>query len=156
MDVKRLDDEIKQLHKMPLRPTALAAAIAEIEKEHDELLAKATGKREMRDSRARKLLGNMPEIVRAYRQQLQQAMKVMADLRLVHDARGRETKFRLHPFLKTALLTSIARPDLPAISAALNCGVRRGSECPWWRSEPGLAEEAGRSATAHRVAGESR
>jgi hypothetical protein len=87
VDVKRLDEEIKQLRKMPLRPTALAAAIAEIEKERDELLAKVTGKREMRDSRARKLLARMPEIVRAYRQQLQHAIKIMADPRQVHDAR---------------------------------------------------------------------
>jgi len=93
VDVKRLDEEIKQLRNMPLRPAALAAAIAEIEKERDGLLAKATGKREMRDNRARKLLARMPEIVRAYRQQLQQAMKVIADPRLVHDAR--ETTRRL-------------------------------------------------------------
>jgi hypothetical protein len=39
---KRLDEEIKQLRNMPLRPAALAAAIAEIEKERDGLLAKAT------------------------------------------------------------------------------------------------------------------
>ncbi len=87
VDLKRLDDEIRQLRGMPLRPAALAAAIAEIEKERAELLAKAAGKRDQRESRARQLLARLPDIVRAYRQQLQRAMKVLADDRLVHDAR---------------------------------------------------------------------
>jgi hypothetical protein len=57
------------------------------------LLSKATGKRDQRESRARQLLARMPEIVRAYRQQLQQALKVLANDKLVHDAR--ETARRL-------------------------------------------------------------
>lgn len=87
VDLRRLDDEIRQLHAMPLRPAALAAAIAEIESERSEVLAKATGKRDRRENRTRQLLARLPDIVRAYRQQLQRAVKVLADDRLVHDAR---------------------------------------------------------------------
>jgi site-specific DNA recombinase len=87
VDQKRLDDEIRQLRALPLRPAALAAAIAEIEKERAELLARAIGKKDQRDSRARQLLARLPGIVRAYRQQLQQALRVLADEKRVHDAR---------------------------------------------------------------------
>jgi hypothetical protein len=53
VDLKRLDDEIYSLRKMAPRPAALAAAIEEIESERAELLAKAAGKRDQCESRAR-------------------------------------------------------------------------------------------------------
>jgi hypothetical protein len=65
VDTKRLDQEIKALCKMPLRPAAMTAAIAEIEKERADLMNRASGKVDQRHSRARKLLGRMPEIVAA-------------------------------------------------------------------------------------------
>jgi hypothetical protein len=75
------------LRALPLRPAALAAGIAEIEKERTALLAKATGKKDQRDSRARQLLARLPDLLRAYRQQIQEALKVLADEKRVHDAR---------------------------------------------------------------------
>jgi DNA invertase Pin-like site-specific DNA recombinase len=87
VDTKRLDLELKALRKMPLRPAAMAAAVEEIEKERAQLLARATGKQDQREGRARKLLARMPEIVAAYRGQLQHALGVLADDRVVHDAR---------------------------------------------------------------------
>jgi hypothetical protein len=87
VDTKRLDQELKALRKLPLRPAAMAAAIAEIEKERAELVAKASGKQDQRENRARKLLARMPEIVAAYRGQLQQALRLLADERAVHTAR---------------------------------------------------------------------
>src|ERR1039458_6542121 len=51
-DVKRLDQELSAVRQLPLRPAALAAAVAEIEQERAELLAKASGKRDQRESRS--------------------------------------------------------------------------------------------------------
>jgi hypothetical protein len=63
---------------MGLRPAALAAGLAEIEKERAELLAKAAGKRDQKDGRARQLLARMPELVRGYGAQVQRAIAVLA------------------------------------------------------------------------------
>ncbi len=87
VDTKKPDEELKALRKMALRPAAMAAAVEEIEKERAELLAKASGKQDKRESRARQLLARMPEIVAAYRTQIEQALRVLADERAVHDAR---------------------------------------------------------------------
>lgn len=87
VDTKRLDAELKALRKMPLRPAAMAAAIEEIEKERAALLATANGKRDTKGDRATKLLDRMPEIVAAYRRQIQDGLKLLADDRVVHDAR---------------------------------------------------------------------
>ena len=57
------------------------------------LFALPSGARDQREGRARQLLARMPEIVRAYTQQLQQELKVLANDRMVHDAR--ETTRRL-------------------------------------------------------------
>lgn len=87
VDTKKLDAEIKALRKMNLRPVALAAAIEEIEKERAELLARATGKQDQRNERARKLLARMPEIVEAYRAQLSKGLALLAKEPAVHVAR---------------------------------------------------------------------
>ncbi len=86
-------DSLGIASRTQLRPAALAAAIEEIEKERAELVARASGKQDQRESRARKLLARMPEIVAAYRTQIQQALKLLGDERAVHDAR--ETTRRL-------------------------------------------------------------
>ncbi|MDB6015062.1 MAG: hypothetical protein JWL65_7312 [Gammaproteobacteria bacterium] len=67
VDVSRLDKEAPDVRAMGLRPAALAAGLAEIDKERAELLAKAGGKRDQKDGRARQLLARMPDLVRAYR-----------------------------------------------------------------------------------------
>ncbi len=72
---------------MALRPAAMTAAVAEIEKERAELLAKASGKRDQHESRARQMLARLPELVERYRQQIQQAITVLADENVVHGAR---------------------------------------------------------------------
>jgi hypothetical protein len=68
-------------------PARLAAAVPEIERERADLLAMAAGMHDQRESRARQLLARIPDIVRAYSRPLQQALKVMADDRLLDDAR---------------------------------------------------------------------
>jgi hypothetical protein len=65
----------------------LAAGLAEIEKERTELLAKAAGRRDQKESRARQLLARMPELVRVYRTQVQRAIAVLAKPEAVEDAR---------------------------------------------------------------------
>jgi hypothetical protein len=49
-DVRKLNHELKALQKMALRPAAMAAAVAEIEKERAELLAWASGKQDKREA----------------------------------------------------------------------------------------------------------
>jgi len=51
VDVSRLDKGAAELRAMGRLPAALAADLAEIEKEHAELLAKAAGKRDQKDGR---------------------------------------------------------------------------------------------------------
>jgi hypothetical protein len=139
VDVRRLDDEIKALRKMPLRPTALAAAIAEVEKERAELLAKAAGKRDQREGLARQLLAQMPEIARRYLNQMAQARKGLVVPRIVHDAR--ETTRRL---LVDGRITLAPTADHTAVAAPVRlvglgehvlqlAGIQRrprGSETP--------------------------
>ena len=48
VDLRKLDKEMADLHRMGLRPAALAAGLAEIEREKQELLAKAAGHRDQR------------------------------------------------------------------------------------------------------------
>ncbi len=86
-DTKRLDQELRDLRKMKLRPAAMAAAVEEIERERAELLARAVGKRDKRESRAKAMLARLPEIVAQYKDQIGQAIKVLADERVVDDAR---------------------------------------------------------------------
>ena len=90
VDTRKLDQEIKALRKMALRPAAMAAAIAEIEKERQDLLAEASGKKDKVEGRARQLLARLPEIVDEYVKQLQNGLKLLTDERAVHDARGRQ------------------------------------------------------------------
>ena len=68
VDVNRLDEGAAA-------GRALAAGLAEIEKERAGLLAKAASKRDHKDGRARQLLGKMPELVRAYRARVPRLME---------------------------------------------------------------------------------
>jgi site-specific DNA recombinase len=86
-DTKRLDQELRELRKMRLRPAAMAAAVEEIERERAELLAKAVGRQDKRQSRAKAMLARLPEIVTEYRHQISEAIKVLTDERVVDDAR---------------------------------------------------------------------
>jgi hypothetical protein len=135
-DLKRLDDEIRALRKMALRPAALAAAIDEIEKERAELLAKAAGKRDRREGRARQLLARMPELVAAYRGQIQQALKVLADDRAVHTAR--EATRRL---LADGRITLSPTPDRTAVTGPVQLvglGEHMLELAGWQRKPRGL------------------
>lgn len=86
-DFKRLDQEAARLRGLGLRPAALAAGLAEIDAERVQLLAKANGKRERHESRARQLMARMPELVKGYRAQVQRALTVVAKPQHVEDAR---------------------------------------------------------------------
>jgi hypothetical protein len=87
VDVSRLDKEAAELRGMSLRPGALAAGLAEIEKERQELLTRAVGKRDRSEGRARQLLERMPEIVAGYRAQVQRALTLLAKPEVVEVAR---------------------------------------------------------------------
>jgi site-specific DNA recombinase len=86
-DTKKLDQELRELRKMKLRPAAMAAAVAEIEKERAELLARAVGKQDKMDARARRLLARMPEIVAEYRKQMRQGLGNLTDQNAISAAR---------------------------------------------------------------------
>jgi DNA invertase Pin-like site-specific DNA recombinase len=86
-DTKRLDQELRELRKMRLRPAAMAAAVEEIERERAELLARAVGKQDKRESRAKAMLARLPEIVTQYKDQIRDALKTLTDERVVDDAR---------------------------------------------------------------------
>jgi hypothetical protein len=86
VEVSRLDNEAAALRTMNLRPAVLTAGLAEIEKERAELLARAAGKRDQKEGRARQMLSRTPELVRAYRTQVQQAAKLLAREDVVAEA----------------------------------------------------------------------
>ena len=75
------------MRRMNLRPSALAASLAEIEGERQEIMARATRGRTGAENRARQLLSRLPEIVSAYRRQVENAVKVLARVEVVEDAR---------------------------------------------------------------------
>jgi site-specific DNA recombinase len=86
--MRALNDELANLRKMNLRPAALAAAIEEIEKEKAALVAKASGRKGQQQGRARQLLAKLPEIVKAHKVAIQNALKVLARPDVVDDARS--------------------------------------------------------------------
>src|SRR5207244_4660820 len=86
-ELKRLDEELAAVRRMNLRPSALAASLAEIEGERQEILSRATRGRTGAENRARQLLSRLPEIVAAYRHQVENAVKVLARVEVVEDAR---------------------------------------------------------------------
>ena len=111
VDVSRLDKGAAELRAMGLLPAALAAGLAEIEKEHAELLAKAAGRRDQKDGRARQLLARMPDLVRGYRAQVQRAIAVLAKPEAVEDSR--ESMRRL---LEDGRITLAPNPSHTAVA----------------------------------------
>jgi hypothetical protein len=111
VDVSRLDKEAADVRAMGLRPAALAAGLAEIEKERAELLAKAGGKRDQKDGRARQLLARMPDLVRAYRAQVQRAIAVLTKPEAVDT--GREAMRRM---LEEGRITLAPNPSFTAVA----------------------------------------
>ena len=99
------------MRAMRPRPAALAAGLAEIEKERAELLAKAAGKRDQKDGRARQLLARMPDMVSGYRAQVQRAIAVLAKSEAVED--GRESMLRL---LEDGRITLAPNPPHTAVA----------------------------------------
>jgi site-specific DNA recombinase len=137
-NIKRLDDEIRQLRKMPLRPAALEAAIAEVEKERAEVLAKASGKRDQRDGRARQLLARLPDIVSAYIGQVRQGLRVLSDPKSVHDAR--EATRRL---LREGQIVLAPNADHTAVTGPVqlvDLGEHLLELAGWQRRQRGLSE----------------
>jgi site-specific DNA recombinase len=86
-DFKRLDAEAAKLRGLGLRPTVLASALAEIEQERAALVAKANGKHDKKEGRARQLLARMPELAKIYRTKVERALLVVAKPEHVEDAR---------------------------------------------------------------------
>lgn len=85
--MRRLDAEAADLRKLKLRPAALAAGLAAIEQERQELQARAAGRRDGKAQRARQLLARMPELAERYRRLMGEAVKALAREDAVHDAR---------------------------------------------------------------------
>lgn len=85
--MRRLDAEAAELRKMKLRPAALAAGLAAIDQERQQLQARAAGRRDGKAARARQLLARMPELADRYRTLMGEAVKVLAREEAVHDAR---------------------------------------------------------------------
>ena len=86
-DLNRRNEKLRAPHKMPQRPAAFAAAIAEIEKERAELLAEAAGQCDQREGRTRQPLARIPKTVAEYRGYIQHAISVLADDNAVNIAR---------------------------------------------------------------------
>ena len=86
-EIRRLDEEAAALSGMNLRPAAIAAGLAAIEKERAELLARARGNRGASGNRAQRLLSRLPEIVSEYRKLVRNGIKSLASVEAVEAAR---------------------------------------------------------------------
>ena len=87
VDLRWLDTEAANLRRMGLRPAALAAGLAEIDDERQQLIAKAAGRLTQKETFARRLMANMADIASTYHGQIQQALKVLAQPDSVEDGR---------------------------------------------------------------------
>ncbi len=86
-EIRRLDKDAAALRRMNLSPTAVNAAIAAIERERAELVAGARGNRGVQESRARRLLARLPEIVEEYRGLIRHGIESLAQQDAVEEAR---------------------------------------------------------------------
>ena len=85
--MRRLDAEAAELRRLKLRPAVLAAGLAAIEQERQELQAKAAGRRNGKAQRARQMLARMSELAERYKRLMADAIKALARPEAVHDAR---------------------------------------------------------------------
>jgi hypothetical protein len=133
VDTKRLDQELRELRKMRLRPAAMAAAVEEIERERAELLARAAGKQDKRDSRVKIMLARLPEIVSEYKAQIANALKTLADERVVDDAR--EATRRLLVDGRIVLAPTAARTAVTGPVELIGLG-RHALQLAGWQRQP--------------------
>ena len=131
-ELRALEKELADLHGMGLRPAALAAAIAEIEKEKAALSTKA--KKGVLEERAGKLLEKLPAIVAGYRMQIQNALKVLARPEVVEVARHPTRKL-----LQDGRITLGPNAERNGVSGPVNlndlgtppAGASRETPCRW-------------------------
>jgi site-specific DNA recombinase len=86
-DLQRLDQEEADLRAITLSPTAMNAALAALEGARQEIKAKASGNAAPRISRARAKLAQVPQIMAAYRELIEDGAKALTDPRAVSTAR---------------------------------------------------------------------
>lgn len=86
-EMKRLEEQESALRALTLPPAAMSAALAAIDRERDEIKAKASGNAAPRISRARAMLAKVPEIMATYRELIEKGAKALSDPREVSAAR---------------------------------------------------------------------
>jgi hypothetical protein len=84
--VRKLDAQAAALRGMDLPPSAITAALAELQRQREALLAQASGRCPANERRAEHLLARLPAIVDEYKKQVQQAVKVLAKPQVVAEA----------------------------------------------------------------------
>jgi hypothetical protein len=77
IEVRRLNEDEAALRRMNLRPAAINAALAAIERERTELAAHSKGSRDAQESHARRLLKRLPEIVAEYKWLVQMPLRYL-------------------------------------------------------------------------------
>lgn len=80
-DIQRLDSEADALRHSGMRPTAIAAGLAEIERERAALVERARQYGGAGPRRAARLIARLDEIFEAYRAQVARGFKALADPR---------------------------------------------------------------------------
>jgi hypothetical protein len=84
--VRKLDAQARALRDLDLPPSAVSAALAEIERKRAELLTQASERRPASERRALSVLARLPEIVDGYRKRIEHGIKVLARPEVVADA----------------------------------------------------------------------
>jgi len=85
-EIKRLNEQAAALRGMNLPPSALSAALTAIEREREEIYARASGKHGQKEHRAERLIARVDEITDTYKRLVGEAVKALAKPEVVEAA----------------------------------------------------------------------